>query len=132
VKVRDLVRLLESNCEPQAAHRTFQASGETEVGHGGGKIRRRRSDRHPQDDPKRLWIGGKVSIRYSVIYEKGPSSWGASVPDLPGCVAVGANRQEVETLIREAIEAHLDALRECGIAVPEPRHEIGEVEITAA
>ena len=73
-----------------------------------------------------------MSIRYSVIYEKGPSSWGASVPDLPGCVAVGANRQEVETLIREAIEAHLDALRECGIAVPEPRHEIGEVEITAA
>ena len=44
-------------------------------------------------------------IRYSVIYEKGPSSWGASVPDLPGCIAVGATRQEAETLIREAIEA---------------------------
>jgi predicted RNase H-like HicB family nuclease len=66
-----------------------------------------------------------------VIYEKGPSSWGATVPDLPGCIAVGANRQEVETLIREAIEAHLDALRECGIAIPEPFHEIGEVVVTA-
>jgi predicted RNase H-like HicB family nuclease len=44
-------------------------------------------------------------IRYCVIYEKGPSSWGASVPDLPGCIAVGATRQEAETLIREAIEA---------------------------
>jgi predicted RNase H-like HicB family nuclease len=73
-----------------------------------------------------------MSIRYSVIYERGPSSWGASVPDLPGCIAVGANRQEVESLIREAIQAHLEALRECGIAVPEPLHEIGEVEVSAA
>lgn len=73
-----------------------------------------------------------MNVRYSVIYEKGPTSWGASVPDLPGCIAVGATRQEAEALIREAIEAHLDALRECGIAVPEPMHEIGEVEVTAA
>ena len=73
-----------------------------------------------------------MSIRYSVIYEKGPASWGASVPDLPGCIAVGGSRQEAETLIREAIEAHLEALHECGIPVPEPFHEIGEVEVTAA
>lgn len=73
-----------------------------------------------------------MSIRYSVIYEKGPTSWGASVPDLPGCIAVGASRLEAEALIREAIEAHLDALRECGIAIPEPLHETGEVEVTAA
>jgi predicted RNase H-like HicB family nuclease len=61
-------------------------------------------------------ISVKMSIRYSVIYEKGPTSWGASVPDLPGCIAVGGSRQEAEALIREAIEAHLEALRECGIA----------------
>jgi predicted RNase H-like HicB family nuclease len=73
-----------------------------------------------------------VSIRYSVIYEKGPTSWGASVPDLPGCIAVGASRQEVEALIREAIGAHLEVMRECGIPIPEPLHEIGEVEVTAA
>jgi predicted RNase H-like HicB family nuclease len=72
-----------------------------------------------------------MSIRYSVIYEKGPTSWGASVPDLPGCIAVGANRLEVEALIREAIEAHLDALREYGIPVPAPLHEIGEIEVAA-
>ncbi|MGA3203844.1 MAG: type II toxin-antitoxin system HicB family antitoxin [Bryobacteraceae bacterium] len=59
-----------------------------------------------------------MSVRYSVIYEKGPTSWGASVPDLPGCIAVGVNRQEVERLIREAIEGHLDAMRECDIACP--------------
>ena len=73
-----------------------------------------------------------MSLRYAVVYEKGPTSWGASVPDLPGFIAVGANRQEVETLIREAIEAHLDTMRECGIPIPEPFHEIGEVEVTAA
>jgi predicted RNase H-like HicB family nuclease len=73
-----------------------------------------------------------MSVRYSVIYEKGPTSWGATVPDLPGCIAVGATREEAEILIREAIEGHLEALRECGIAVPEPLHEIGEVEVTAA
>lgn len=73
-----------------------------------------------------------MSIRYSVIYEKGPTSWGASVPDLPGCIAVGASRQEAEALIREAIEAHLEAMRECGIELPEPFHEIGVVEVTAA
>lgn len=65
-----------------------------------------------------------MSIRYSVNYEKGPSSWGASVPDLPGCIAVGPSREDAETLIREAIEAHLEALHKCGIAVPEPSHEV--------
>jgi predicted RNase H-like HicB family nuclease len=43
---------------------------------------------------------------YVVIYEQGPTSWGAWVPDLPGCVAAGETRAEVETLIREAIDAH--------------------------
>ena len=43
--------------------------------------------------------------KYAVIFEKGPQTWGAYVPDLPGCVAVGATRDEAEELIREAIEA---------------------------
>jgi predicted RNase H-like HicB family nuclease len=73
-----------------------------------------------------------VSVRYSVIYEKGPTSWGASVPDLPGCIAVGSSREEAEALIREAIEAHLQVLTEERIPVPEPAHEVGEVEVTPA
>ena len=72
-----------------------------------------------------------MSVRYSVIYEKGPTSWGASVPDLPGCIAVGSSREEVEALIREAIEAHLHALTEAGIQVPHRAHEVGEVEVSA-
>ena len=73
-----------------------------------------------------------MSVRYTVVYEKGPTSWGASVPDLPGCIAVGSSRVEVECLIREAIEAHLDALRESGIPLSPPSHEVGEVEVTSA
>jgi predicted RNase H-like HicB family nuclease len=67
-----------------------------------------------------------MSVRFAILYEAGPTSWGASVPDLPGCIAVGANRQEVETLIREAIEAHLDVMRECGIAIGGELHRTRE------
>jgi predicted RNase H-like HicB family nuclease len=68
---------------------------------------------------------------YVVIYEQGPTSWGAWVPDLPGCVAAGETRAEVEQLIREAIDAHIESLREHGEAVPEPSSTVGTVEARA-
>lgn len=58
--------------------------------------------------------------QYLVIYEQGSDSWGAYSPDLPGCTAVGSSRSEVEQLMREAVEAHVDVLRSEGLAVPEP------------
>ena len=71
-------------------------------------------------------------MRYTVILEKGPTSWGAYVPDLPGCVAAGETREEVLELIRQAIEFHLEGLRQEGLPVPEP-HSYGEVvEVNAA
>ena len=57
-------------------------------------------------------------MRYSVVYEQGATSWGAYVPGLPGCVAVGATRAEAETLIVEAIGAYLDDLRDSGQPAP--------------
>ena len=71
-------------------------------------------------------------MRYLVVIEKGPTSWGAHVPDLPGCVAVGGTRTEVVTLIREAIEFHIEGLREQGEPVPEPSSEGEVVETHAA
>lgn len=68
---------------------------------------------------------------YVVIYERGPTSWGAWVPDLPGCVAAGETRAEVEQLIREAIDAHIESLREHGEPVPEPSSTAGMVEARA-
>lgn len=53
-------------------------------------------------------------MRYLEVIEKGPTSYGAHVPDLPGCVAVGETEEEARTLIREAVELHIDSLREHG------------------
>jgi predicted RNase H-like HicB family nuclease len=57
-------------------------------------------------------------MRYAVIVEQGESSFGAHVPDLPGCVAVADTKQEVLKLIQEAIEFHLEGLREDGQPLP--------------
>jgi predicted RNase H-like HicB family nuclease len=70
-------------------------------------------------------------MRYLVVIEKGPTSWGAHVPDLPGCVAVADTRAEVMTLIREAIDFHIEGLREQGEPVPAPSSE-GELVDTRA
>ena len=71
-------------------------------------------------------------MRYMVVIEKGDSSWGAHVPDLPGCVAVGLFREETLLLIGEAIELHVHALKEEGIPVPPPSSEWEFVEVGAA
>lgn len=57
---------------------------------------------------------------YTVLIERGPESWGASVPDLPGCVAVAETENEVKQLISEAIDFHLQDMRERGEAIPQP------------
>jgi predicted RNase H-like HicB family nuclease len=71
-------------------------------------------------------------MQYTVIVEKGDVSWGAYVPDLPGCIAAGDSREEVLELIREAIEFHLEGLAENGDPVPEPHSFSEVVEIDAA
>ncbi|WP_413160795.1 type II toxin-antitoxin system HicB family antitoxin [Capilliphycus salinus ALCB114379] len=59
-------------------------------------------------------------LKYTVILEKGTSSYGAYVPDLPGCVAVGETKEEVLQLIQEAISFHLEDLQESGQPIPQP------------
>lgn len=59
-------------------------------------------------------------MQYLVVIEHGPASFGAYVPDLPGCVAVAESREEVEALIHDAIELHIDGLRADGQPVPQP------------
>ena len=71
-------------------------------------------------------------MRYLVVVEKGPTSYGAHVPDLPGCVAVGETKDEVLALIREAIEFHLEGLREDGQPIPVPASTSELVEVEAA
>ncbi|MFL6215766.1 MAG: type II toxin-antitoxin system HicB family antitoxin [Blastocatellia bacterium] len=71
-------------------------------------------------------------MRYAVIVEEGDDSYGAYVPDLPGCAAAAKTKAEVLRLIREAIEFHIEGLREEGLPVPEPASSIEYVEVRAA
>ncbi|MDB5348764.1 MAG: hypothetical protein JWN86_11 [Planctomycetota bacterium] len=68
-------------------------------------------------------------MRYAVVIEKAEGNDSAYVPDLPGCVATGATTAEVEKAIREAIEFHIDGLREDGLPVPEPTSQCEYVEV---
>ena len=70
-------------------------------------------------------------MRYAIVIEKGPSSYGAYVPDLPGCVAAAETRDEALQLIREAIEFHIEEMREEGLPVPEPSSSAEYVEVAA-
>ena len=70
-------------------------------------------------------------MQYLVIIEEGPSSYGAYVPDLPGCVAVGSSRAEVTQLIHEAIEFHVDGMKKDGLVIPKPTSTVEHVEIHA-
>ena len=71
-------------------------------------------------------------MRYLVVVEKGASSYGAHVPDLPGCIAAAETKEEVLSLIREAIEFHLQGLREDGQPIPTPASTSELVEVEAA
>jgi predicted RNase H-like HicB family nuclease len=71
-------------------------------------------------------------MKYTVIVEKGQTGYGAYVPDLPGCIATAPTREEVLRLVKEAIEFHIEGLRESGQEVPPPASVSELVEITAA
>jgi predicted RNase H-like HicB family nuclease len=68
-------------------------------------------------------------MKYAVVIERGPTSYGATVPDLPGCVAVAETRDDVERLIEEAIASHLSVLRQLGHPIPEPHTEVTTVDV---
>lgn len=68
-------------------------------------------------------------MRIAVVIEKSESSYGAYVPDLPGCVAAGETREEVISLIQEAIEFHIEGLKEDGSPIPPPSSSVEFVEV---
>lgn len=70
-----------------------------------------------------------MKMQYLVVVEEGASSFGAYVPDLPGCIAVGENRAEVTRLIHEAIAFHVEGLKEDGLSIPEPHSTAELVEV---
>jgi predicted RNase H-like HicB family nuclease len=69
------------------------------------------------------------AMRYLVIIERGEENYGAYVPDLPGCVAVGDTVEEVTQLIQEAMSFHLEGLCLNGEPIPTPMSQALEVEV---
>ena len=70
-------------------------------------------------------------MKYAIVIEKADSNYSAYVPDLPGCVATGDTTEEVETEIREAIEFHIEGMKEDGETIPVPSSSVEYVEVAA-
>jgi predicted RNase H-like HicB family nuclease len=70
-------------------------------------------------------------MRYAVVIENAGGNYSAYVPDLPGCVATGSTIQETEQAIREAMEFHLEGLREDGDPIPPPTSHVEYIEVAA-
>jgi predicted RNase H-like HicB family nuclease len=70
-------------------------------------------------------------MRYAIVIELAEGNYSAYVPDLPGCVSTGTTVQEVEDRIREAIQFHVEGLREDGQPVPPPSSRVDYVEVAA-
>jgi predicted RNase H-like HicB family nuclease len=73
-----------------------------------------------------------MTNEYTVIYEGGERNWSAYVPDLPGCIATGKTREEIERVIREAVEFHVEGLVQRGDPVAEPTVEAETVTVQVA
>ena len=72
---------------------------------------------------------GVEIVKFAVVFEKADSNWAAYVPDLPGCITTGSTLQETKRNIREAVELHLEAMREVDEPIPEPSTDIDFVEL---
>jgi predicted RNase H-like HicB family nuclease len=70
-------------------------------------------------------------MRYAIVIEMAPGNYAAYVPDLPGRIATGATVAETESLIREAIEFHLEGLKEDGLSIPPPSSQVEYVDVPA-
>ena len=70
-------------------------------------------------------------MRYTIVIERSPRNYAAYVPDLPGCVATGASEAAAVRTIREAIQLHIESLREHREPVPEPRCTATVVDVAA-
>ncbi|MBT8108198.1 MAG: type II toxin-antitoxin system HicB family antitoxin [Gammaproteobacteria bacterium] len=70
-------------------------------------------------------------MRFAIVIENAGTNYSAYVPDLPGCIATGETLEEVEKLMAEAIEFHIEGLKEDGLPIPTPSSLVNYVEIAA-
>ena len=70
-------------------------------------------------------------MQYAIVIEKAENNYSAYVPDLPGCVATGDTLEAVEADIREAIEFHIEGMREDGDSIPLPQCKVEYIDVSA-
>ena len=128
MKVRELIRVLKEDgwiqFDQRGSHRQFRHPDKPGKVTIAGALNREiptgtlRSilKQVPYSEPEKRGSG----VKYLVIYEKGKDGYGAYVPDLPGCVAVGESLDDVKALVREAIAMHLQSMRQDGDPIPNP------------
>lgn len=71
-----------------------------------------------------------AKMRYAIVIERAEGSYCAYVPDLPGCIATGDTREEVEAVIRAAIAFHIQGMREDGLTIPQPTSHVGYADVS--
>ena len=70
-------------------------------------------------------------MKYAVVYEKTSTGYSAYAPDVPGCIAAGSTLEETERLMREALEMHIEAMKEDGETIPEPSSVANYILVSA-
>jgi predicted RNase H-like HicB family nuclease len=135
VKVRDVINTLESDgwqlVRTKGSHRQFRHPTKDRHRNGRRQVERRCSNWYPRKHLEASRAEERLVDRmeYIVILEKGETSVGAYVPDLPGCVAVADTKDQALELIREAIELHIESLRDNGESVPAPHSFVEKVAV---
>lgn len=127
MKVREVIKLVEQDgwvhVETHGSHRP----GKEGPCHDSWSS----SEGHAARDTEKYFQAGGIEMKHAVIYEKSSNGYGAYVPDLPGCVAVGDTLDETQRLIKEAIELHLKGMREDGEPIPQPTSIAENVSVLA-
>lgn len=131
MKIRDIIKTLERDGwylkATKGSHRQYKHPV---------KVGRVTVPGHPGDDLLRGTLNsvmkqaGSEMMNYVVVYEKSATGWSAYVPDLPGVITTGRTKPETQGLIREAIEFHLEGLREDNLPVPEPTASAEVVQVS--
>ena len=139
MKFRDLLRLLRKDgwylAPTRGSHHQFRQPVKpglvTVAGSGNDDVCATYIEEDTHAGPRRALTGGRLMSRYLVIIEESATGYSAFLPDLPGCIATGFTREEVEKTMREGVAFHLEGLRESGEPVPPPRSSATYVDVAA-
>jgi predicted RNase H-like HicB family nuclease/predicted RNA binding protein YcfA (HicA-like mRNA interferase family) len=136
MKVRDVVRMLLADgwfeARTRGSHRQFKhpkKSGLATVpGRPNDDLAPGNAEHYSQASRPKATV---IHMRYAIVIERANDNFSAYAPDLPGCVATGTTLEETEQAIREAIEFHIEGLREDGAPVPPPTSRVDYIEVAA-